>query len=88
MQKFFSLLEKYHKYILAGLIIAIPLYPKFPFLTVPGTYVSIRLEDFFLAISFLLIVPYLYKNRYEIVKKGIERSILIYLGIGLISLVS
>lgn len=88
MQKFFSLLEKYYKYILAALILAIPLYPKFPFLTVPGTYVSIRLEDFFLAIVFLLMVPYLYKNRREIIKKGIERSILIYLTVGLISVIS
>lgn len=88
MQKFFSLLEKYQKYILAALLLAIPLYPKFPFLIVPGTYVSIRLEDFFLGLVFLMMIPYLYENRKNILKKGIERSILIYLGIGLISLLS
>lgn len=88
MQKFFSLLNTHYKYLLAGLLIAIPLYPKFPFLTVPGTYVSVRIEDFFLAFIAVLMAPYLYKNFREILKRAVERSIVLYLLIGIISLVS
>ena len=33
----------------ALLLIAIPVYPKFPLLPVPGTYVSVRLEDWLIA---------------------------------------
>lgn len=40
---------KAQKYFGALLLLAIPLYPKFPLVSVPGTYVSIRLEDFLLA---------------------------------------
>lgn len=88
MQKFSQLLEKYYKYLLAGLVLAIPLYPKFPFLTVPGTYVSIRLEDFLLAGTFFLLLPYLIKGLRSIFQKDIERSIILYLAIGGISLLS
>lgn len=42
------------KYGIAAILIAVPLYPKFPFLNVPGIYVSIRIEDFLiLAVSIL-----------------------------------
>lgn len=88
MQKFSLLLEKNYKYLLAAIIIAIPLYPKFPFLTVPGTYVSIRLEDMFLAITMLLMLPYLYFNFKQIVKRPIEKSVILYLAIGSVSLIS
>jgi len=36
-----SLANSSMKYIVAALLIIIPLYPKFPFLSVPGTQVSI-----------------------------------------------
>lgn len=35
------------------LLIFIPLYPKIPLFTVPGTYVAIRIEDFLIMASFL-----------------------------------
>ena len=88
MQKFSQLLERQVKYILAGLLIAIPLYPKFPFLTVPGTYVSIRLEDIFLAATLLLMAPYLYSKYREILTKPVEKAIALYLFVGGVSLIS
>ena len=39
------------KYLIATLLVIVPLLPKFPFIDVPGTYVSIRFEDFLLAIT-------------------------------------
>ena len=88
MQKLSQLFDSALKYGTAAILLAIPLYPKFPFIRIPGTYVSIRLEDFvMLVISLVIFVKYLPKIR-EIFKNGIERSILIFLGISLLSLVS
>lgn len=88
MQKFLSLLEAHYKYILAAILIVIPLYPKFPFLRVPGTYVSIRIEDFFLAMALLLMLPYLFINLKKISRREIEKSMFLYLLAGAISLLS
>lgn len=41
--------DGYLKYATALLLLVIPLYPKFPFLAVPDSYVSVRLEDFLAA---------------------------------------
>lgn len=44
--------EKLVFWLLVSLVIFIPLYPKFPLVNVPGTYVAVRLEDiFFLVVS-------------------------------------
>ena len=43
-------------YLIVGLIIAIPVYPKFPLFSVPGTFVSVRLEDFILLVTFLVLI--------------------------------
>ena len=50
MFKKFSLLRP----ILAILIIFIPLYPKFPLVSVSGTYVAIRLDDIVVAVSIFI----------------------------------
>lgn len=76
------------KYLLAATILAVPLYPKFPFLRIPGTYVSIRLEDFLVfSLAIVLGLMVLPKIR-EIITGKIEKSIIIFLAIGLISLAS
>lgn len=88
MQKLSQLFDSALKYGTAAILLAIPLYPKFPFIRIPGTYVSIRLEDFLiLAISFVVLVKYLPAVK-DIFKNGIERSIILFLGISLLSLIS
>lgn len=42
------------KYLVAAILIFIPLYPKFPSFNVSGTYVAIRAEDFLIGISFIV----------------------------------
>jgi len=37
-------------------IVIIPLYPKFPFIQIPDTYISIRLEDFLVAIMTVIFI--------------------------------
>ncbi len=48
-----TLLDSLYKYLLAAVLIFIPLYPKFPLFNVPFTYVAIRAEDFLIALVWL-----------------------------------
>ncbi|QQG43445.1 MAG: O-antigen ligase family protein [Candidatus Daviesbacteria bacterium] len=53
MQKLSFLCRKYLIWWVYFLFVFIPLYPKFPLISVPGTYVAVRLEDFIVAVVFL-----------------------------------
>jgi len=76
------------RYLVGALILAIPLYPKFPFITIPGTYVSIRLEDFLIA---LLALTWLFGNLVHfprLFKSDTVRALVLFWVIGGISLIS
>lgn len=93
MQKFITKSKSIYKYLITALLICVPLYPKFPLFKVPGTYVSIRLEDFLIAITLLVFLIPLIKNfkKYDlksIFSNKILVSIIIFLSIGFISLIS
>ncbi len=49
-----TLLDSFYKYLFAAVLIFIPLYPKFPLFRVPFSYVSIRAEDFLIALVWLV----------------------------------
>ncbi|KKS24738.1 MAG: hypothetical protein UU82_C0001G0017, partial [Candidatus Nomurabacteria bacterium GW2011_GWC2_41_8] len=51
-----TLLDSFFKYLLAAVLIFVPLYPKFPLFSVPFTYVSIRAEDFLIALVWLVFI--------------------------------
>ena len=95
MQKFLNLLDKKSgplnqiaKYLIAAILIFVPLYPKFPFIHIPGTYVSIRIEDFLLAITALVIFIKVIPNIKKIINNNIARAIILFLLVGLVSLLS
>lgn len=71
------------------LLFFIPLYPKFPLFSVSGTYVSIRLEDLFVALilSFFGLELLLRKDD-SILKTKVAQFIILYLSIGLLSVIS
>ena len=76
------------KYSLASILIAVPLYPKFPFFRVPGTFVSIRLEDLlisFAALIVLILVLWKYKS---IMKNNIFKAIILFLIVAFTSCLS
>lgn len=73
------------KYATACLILAIPLYPKFPFIQVPGSWVAIRLEDFLIAAIFAFWLFVIFPKRREFLKSTLNRLILIYFAIGFLS---
>lgn len=76
------------KYGIALILLAVPLYPKFPLVKIPGTYVAIRLEDFLLAILTLIFLVLYLPQIKTIFQNQLGKSILIFLGIGLLSLFS
>jgi len=88
MQKLSTLLSQKLKYLTAVILIAVPLYPKFPLINVPNTYVSIRLEDFVLLLSALILFFIMLPKVVNLFQTDLIRAILIYLVVGLVSLVS
>lgn len=88
MQKLLAPFEKIWKYLLAAILIVIPLYPKFPFIKVFGTYVSIRFEDFLIAFVGLITLVKLLPKVKELLADRIVRSMLVYLLVGVVSLAS
>ncbi|HTK03897.1 MAG TPA: O-antigen ligase family protein [Alphaproteobacteria bacterium] len=88
MHKLLELVNKSYKYLVASLLIIVPLYPKFPFLKIPGIYVSIRAEDFLLAVIAVATLIKLVPNIKNLLKDKIVRAIMLFLLVGFISLVS
>jgi hypothetical protein len=76
------------KYLFAAILLAVPLYPKFPFLEVPGTYVAIRLEDFLIGITVLVWGFSILRGKKEFPGGNLGKLIIIFLTAGLISIVS
>ncbi len=89
MQKLLKLFNgNMGKYLLTAILLVVPLFPKFPAFRIPGTYVAVRLEDFLILFTLLFFAIPILQNIKSIFKNNISRSILIFLGIGLISLIS
>ncbi len=90
MKKLYSQFEaNFTKYALAAVLLAIPLYPKFPFIFVPGTYVAIRLEDFLIAAILLFwIVTQVVHRKLKLPGGVIGKGILLYFAVGLLSTLS
>lgn len=88
MQKFSLKSEKLLWRLLLALMVFIPLYPKFPLINIPRTYVAVRIEDIFLAfVVFVWII-----NRRDTLKKILNLPIiqlfLLFWAIGAASLFS
>ena len=66
------------KSILAILILFIPLYPKFPLLSVKDTYVAIRLDDIIVALTVLIWLIFQIKNKFPVFKIKITRLFIAY----------
>jgi hypothetical protein len=88
MRKLFAKPKDIFKYGIAAILLAIPLYPKFPFVRIPGTYVAIRIEDFLIFILALFFILSFFKELGSSLKNRLESSILVFILIGLVSLAS
>jgi hypothetical protein len=76
------------KYLLAAVLIIVPLFPKFPLLSIPGTYVAIRFEDIILLILGIVVVIKVIRNYKVFLKDEIVMAFVIFFGVNLISLLS
>ncbi len=87
-----KLLKKYnlviHKTLFTLVLLLIPLYPKFPLVNIPGTYVAIRLEDILMFIVGIYLVLTLFPKAKEVFSKKVEKSILLFIIAGFISVLS
>ncbi len=70
------------------LLLFIPLYPKFPLLNIPGTYVAIRIED--LLVVFFLFFWLIHQIRcgFPTLKDKVGKLIIFYWFVGFLSLLS
>lgn len=82
--KFFGLCLKY---LTAAILIYIPLYPKFPLITLKGSSVAIRAEDFLILItSFVFLAYFFLQKKKKLPPLGLQ--VIIYLAVGLVSCLS
>lgn len=88
MQKFLSRLNSFPKYLLAAVLIIVPLFPKFPFIQIPGISVSVRLEDFLIlalaVVTSIKIIP----NLRNFLKDKIVMAFVIFFSIGAVSVIA
>lgn len=88
MQKLLQKFEGWYFWIFLAILVFIPLYPKFPLVNIPLTYVAIRLEDVFIALGFGLAILFQLKRIKNLLRMAIVQSFALYWAIGLISVVS
>jgi len=88
MQKLIKKPKDILKYGIAVILIVVPLFPKFPFLRVPGTYVSIRIEDFLISLLAFIFAIVFFRELPRLLKNRLETLILAFILIGFISLLS
>jgi len=71
-----------------GLLLFIPIYPKFPFFNVSGTYVAVRIEDF--VVVFVLLLWFVHQLRlgFPSLKDRVGKFIMLYWLVGGLSLLS
>lgn len=88
MQKLIALFDKYSKYLIASILVIVPLFPKFPLLKIPGTYVAIRFEDLLILLlgilTFIKVVP----NFKKLFNDKILVALFLFFAIGFASLIS
>jgi hypothetical protein len=75
-------MKKFSFFLIPLIILLVPLYPKFPLFGVSGTFVAVRMEDFIVALAFLVFGVYLFTTGINKFNHDIARSILLYWFIG------
>lgn len=88
MQKYYALFNRHFFWVLLALLVFIPLYPKFPLVGVSGTFVSIRLEDFIIALVILLWFVAKLPRLKSYFNSTIAQAFLLFWGIGLLGVMS
>jgi len=80
--------DSFPKYLLAAVLIIVPLFPKFPLFSVPGTYVAVRFEDLILLLLGVITFIKIILDPKTFFKDGIVIAFMIFFGVNLVSLIS
>lgn len=90
MQKFLLTFDKYYFWYVLFLIAFIPLYPKFPLLNVPGTFVAVRIEDFVIATALALwgVKIILSRKVASFLSDDINQALMVFFFVGCVSIFS
>jgi hypothetical protein len=88
MKKLSELSEKISKYLLAAILIIVPLFPKFPLIGVSGTYVAIRAEDLLLLALAIILIPKVILDFKKLIRDPIFIAFLIFLASGILSTIA
>lgn len=80
--------NKVSKYLIASVLVIVPLYPKFPLINIHGTYVAIRMEDFLIALIGIFVLSQVILRLKSYLKNDVMKAIFIFLTVGFVSLVS
>lgn len=88
MLKHLSRFNDLAKYLIAAVLVIVPLFPKFPLIKVPGTYVAIRFEDVLLFILTALTIKAILPNLKSFLKDSLVQAFLIFFGVGLLSVLA
>lgn len=84
-----KLWERYEQFLLkwglAAILIAVPLYPKFPIFNIPGTYVAIRLEDFLISLVSAIFLLYVLRQPSVFLGDRINQAFFLFFLVGLVS---
>lgn len=90
MKKYLPLFEKILFWLAVGLLVFIPLYPKFPLISVAGTFVAVRLEDILIAgvLGLWGVYVLLSGKLKDYLSDRLYQAFLLFFGIGLLSVFS
>lgn len=80
--------DEIYFYYIAFLVIFIPLYPKFPFINIPGSQVALRIEDLLISIAFILMILVKRTKIFSLFKNKIVQAIILFWVAGLVSSLS
>jgi len=83
-----NITKSVNKYLVTLLILFIPLYPKFPLFTVPGSSVAVRLEDFVVLFALLIWVFFNASKIKSLLRIKITHAVLLFFLVGLLSVLS
>jgi hypothetical protein len=78
-------MRKFNLILLVLILVFIPLYPKFPLLGISGSYVSVRLDDFVVAMVFAVFLAQSLRRRFSDFFTPTSRAILLYLFTGVVA---
>ena len=88
MLKLSLLCKKYLFWWVVFISVFIPLYPKFPLFSIPGTYVAVRVEDFLIAVVICWWLIAIFPQIKTFVSETVTLTFLLFFSIGALSLFS